>query len=70
MSAVTDSRVSAMLSDTNQIRCVIDTFVQHYVIKFVNDLHYLKAAFITIIHTPFIKNFLLGKTIEHRLQIK
>jgi hypothetical protein len=38
MSAVTDSRVSAMLSDTNQIRCVIDTFVQHYVIKFVNDL--------------------------------
>jgi hypothetical protein len=27
-----------MLSDTNQIRCVIDTFVQHYVIKFVNDL--------------------------------
>jgi hypothetical protein len=41
MSAVTDSRVSAMLSDTNQIRCVIDTFVQHYVIKFVSQDFFL-----------------------------
>ena len=38
MSAVTDSRVSVMLSDTNKIPCVINTFLQHYVIKFVSDL--------------------------------